>query len=149
MILFAINTGLRTNEIFNLKWEDLNLDERTINLIVKKNQKLLSLPMNDTALGIVEHRQKHGPYVFYNPMTGDRFKDVKASPHRSSQTRRARACHLAYVPSHLRFPAHPQRRRYRDGEGAARAFQYQCYYAVRPFESGNQADRRAEDNAQQ
>jgi len=79
MILFAINTGLRTSEIFNLKWEDLNLDECTINLIVKKNQKLLSLPMNETACGIVEHRQKHGPYVFYNPMTGDRFRDVKAA----------------------------------------------------------------------
>ena len=71
MILFAINTGLRTNDVFNLKWEDIDLEQRSIKLITGKNRKVLAIPMNDTAFGIVQHRQKHGPYVFYNPMTGD------------------------------------------------------------------------------
>ena len=36
--------------------------------------------MNETAFGIVEARRpKHGRYVFHNPMTGDRFKDVKGA----------------------------------------------------------------------
>ena len=32
-------------------------------------------------LAVVEARQgnQHGPYVFYNPMTGDKFKDVKGA----------------------------------------------------------------------
>lgn len=81
MVLFAINTGLRTNEIFNLRWEDVDIEQARLKMIVKKNQKPLSLPLNDTAFGIVEARQgiKHGSYVFYNPMTGDRFKDVKGA----------------------------------------------------------------------
>jgi len=48
-------------------------------MVVKKNQKALSLPLNETAFGIVEGRPKHGRYVFHNPMTGDRFKDVKGA----------------------------------------------------------------------
>ena len=42
-------------------------------------KRALSLPLNETAFGIVEGRSKHGRYVFYNPMTGDKFKDVKGA----------------------------------------------------------------------
>jgi len=81
LILFAINTGLRTNEIFNLQWEEVDSEGRRLKMIVKKNQKALSLPLNDTAWGIVEakYATRHGAYVFYNSTTGDRFKDVKGA----------------------------------------------------------------------
>ena len=81
MILFAINTGLRTSDIFNLEWTEVDIEQRRLKKIVKKNQRPLSLPLNDTAFGIVEARRgiHHGPYVFYNPMTGDKFKDVKGA----------------------------------------------------------------------
>ena len=81
MVLFAINTGLRTNEIFNLEWEDVDIEQRRLKMIVKKNQKLLSLPLNETAFGIIEARKAiaHGSFVFYNPMTGGQFKDVKGA----------------------------------------------------------------------
>lgn len=79
MIQFAINTGLRTNEIFNLTWEEVDVEERLINLVTKKNQKVLTLPLNATALALLSGRQRHGVYVFSNPMTGDRFKDVKGA----------------------------------------------------------------------
>jgi integrase len=81
MILFAINTGLRTSDIFNLEWTEVDIEQRRLKKIVKKNQRPLSLPLNDTAFGIVEARRggQHGPYVFYNPMTGDKFKDVKGA----------------------------------------------------------------------
>jgi integrase len=94
MILFAINTGLRTNDVFNLKWEDIDLEQRSIKLITGKNRKVLAIPMNDTAFGIVQHRQKHGPYVFYNPMTGDRFWDVKAAL--SAAVKRAGIDHVTW-----------------------------------------------------
>ena len=50
-------------------------------MIVKKNQRPLSIPLNDSAFGVVESRLgiQHGPYVFYSPMTGDRFRDVKGA----------------------------------------------------------------------
>jgi integrase len=81
MILFALNIGLRTNEIFNLKWEDVDIEERRIKMLVKKTQRPLSLPLNDNAYGVIESRLaiQHGPYVFYSPMTGDHFKDVKGA----------------------------------------------------------------------
>ncbi|MEP7352071.1 MAG: site-specific integrase [Acidobacteriota bacterium] len=79
MILFALNTGLRSGEIFNLKWEDVDLEKRRLNLMVRKTRRLLDVPLNDTAHDLLESRlgMKHGPFVFYNPATGDRFFDVK------------------------------------------------------------------------
>lgn len=81
MILFAINTGLRTSDIFNLQWIEVDIEQRRLKKIVKKSDRPLSLPLNDTAFGIVEARLavQHGPYVFYNPMTGDKFRDVKGA----------------------------------------------------------------------
>jgi len=48
-------------------------------MIVKKNQRALSLPLNETAFGIIEGRPKHGRYVFHSPITGDRFKGVRGA----------------------------------------------------------------------
>src|SRR5579871_999466 len=36
MILFAINTGLRTSDIFNLTWEEVDIEHRRLTLVVKK-----------------------------------------------------------------------------------------------------------------
>lgn len=79
LILFAINTGLRSGEIFNLKWEVVDLNTKRIKPIVMKTRRSLELPLNETAFEILEARRavKHGPYVFYNAATGDRFKDTK------------------------------------------------------------------------
>ena len=81
MIQFAIDTGLRTSDIFNLEWTEVDIEQKRLKKIVKKNEKPLSLPLNDAAFGIIEARQgtRHGPYVFYSPMTGDKFKDVKGA----------------------------------------------------------------------
>lgn len=35
MILFAMNIGLRTNEIFNRKWEDVDIEQRRLKMMVK------------------------------------------------------------------------------------------------------------------
>jgi integrase len=79
MIVFAINTGLRPGDIFNLRWEDVDLEQERLKLKVKKTERLLELPLSDQASAVVERRYaiRRGPFVFYNPMTGDRFWDVK------------------------------------------------------------------------
>jgi integrase len=81
MIVFAVNTGLRTSDIFNLQWMEVDIEQKRLKKIVKKSAKPLSLPLNDSALAVIEVRLavQHGPYVFYNPMTGDHFKDVKGA----------------------------------------------------------------------
>ncbi len=77
LILFAINTGLRTSDIFNLQWTEVDIKQQRLKKFVKKSDKPLSLPLNDTAFAVIVAREgsKHGP----NPMTGDKFKDVKGA----------------------------------------------------------------------
>jgi site-specific recombinase XerD len=81
LVVFAINTGLRTSDIFNLQWTEVDIEQRRLKKIVKKSSKPLSLPLNGAAFAVIEARRgdQHGPYVFFNPMTGDRFKDVKGA----------------------------------------------------------------------
>jgi integrase len=79
MIVFALNTGLRSGDIFKLAWEEVDLEQRQLNFLVQKTQKLLPIPINDAAYAVLTawHSMKKGPYVFYNQMTGDRFRDLK------------------------------------------------------------------------
>lgn len=80
MIVFGLNTGLRAGDIFDLKWEEVDLEQRKLNVMVQKTQRPLAIPLNDAAYGILEAwlGMRKGPYVFYNQMTGDRFRDLKA-----------------------------------------------------------------------
>jgi integrase len=141
MILFAINTGLRTSDIFNLEWREVDIEQRRLKKIVKKNQRPLSLPLNDTAFGIVEARRgiQHGPYVFYNPMTGDKFKDVKGAIAAAVKRAGLGKITLAYVPPYFCFAAHSRGSRHRDRQGATRAFQYQHHDALRSLERRGEA----------
>jgi len=56
MILSAINTGLRTVDISTWNWTEVDIEQRRLKKIVKKNHRPLSFPLNDTAWGI-----QHGP----------------------------------------------------------------------------------------
>lgn len=80
LLLFAVNTGLRCGDIFDLVWEGVDIEQRRLSIIMGKTRRKLEVPLNDAALDVLEAKQaaKHGPYVFYNPLTGDRFFDLKA-----------------------------------------------------------------------
>lgn len=79
LILFAINTGLRCGDLLTLKWEDVDIQEKRLSIIMGKTRRPLDVPLNETAMEILAAKQavKHGPFVFYNPTTGDRFYDLK------------------------------------------------------------------------
>jgi integrase len=78
LVRFAINTGLRLGEILNLKWEEVDLEEGILKILVKKTRRMLEVRLNETALAVV--RGSHGlrkcDYVFYNPETGGPWKDL-------------------------------------------------------------------------
>lgn len=80
MIVFALNTGLRCGDIFNLQWKEVDFEKRRLNVLVQKTRRVLTIPLNDAAYGVVDAWDaiRKGPYVFYNQMTGDRFRDLKA-----------------------------------------------------------------------
>jgi len=69
IVLFAVNTGLRQGEILDLKWSQVDLTRKTITILEQKNQGKDTLPLNESALGVLEERSKdrHGEteYVFH------------------------------------------------------------------------------------
>jgi integrase len=78
LVVFAINTGLRLGDMLNLKWEEVDVERSILRRTVQKNRRVLELPLNETAGAVVSAwcGMKKCSYVFYNPETGDRFKDL-------------------------------------------------------------------------
>lgn len=53
VILFALATGMRRGEIVSLKWENLDLEQRTAFLPITKNGEARHIPLSPVALGVV------------------------------------------------------------------------------------------------
>jgi integrase len=78
------NTGLRTTECLNLKWETVDFKNRVIILegINTKNKKINHVYLNNTALEVLKEqweihkKNKDIPYVFFNPKTRNKYTTV-------------------------------------------------------------------------
>ena len=75
IILFAMNTGLRKGDIIDLKWNQVDLCRRTLYITAEqKNKDVNTLPLNATALGVLEARSRVHQipegYVFLNRVGG-------------------------------------------------------------------------------
>jgi integrase len=79
LVTFAVNTGLRRSDVFNLKWEDVNVDRALITIIVKKNRKPHTVFLNPDALGALDRQRRDTKYVFTSPMTGEQIKCVRGA----------------------------------------------------------------------
>lgn len=64
MVLLSINTGLRQGELFNLKWEMVDLAERSIIISgeVTKNSNSRYIPLNNESFKILT--QLHEQHLF-------------------------------------------------------------------------------------
>jgi integrase len=80
LILFSTKTGLRWGDVLDLTWEEIDIEKKRLSLIMGKTGRKLEVPLNETASAILAAKRAamHGRYVFYNPVTGDRFYDLKA-----------------------------------------------------------------------
>ena len=78
LVTFAIHTGLRLGDILNLKWKEVDIGQDGIKFLVQKTRRILELPLNNEAAKVIGawHGIRKTPYVFYNPETGDQFKDL-------------------------------------------------------------------------
>ncbi len=80
IVEFAINTGMRKGEIFNLKWNNVDLNRGLIHILQTKNGEQREIPVNDAVRDILYRVRKdpESPYVFasYN---GKPFNDIKKS----------------------------------------------------------------------
>lgn len=73
IIITALNSGLRRNNIIELKWENLDFNFRTIEITKNKGNKNIKLPMNDTLYELFSNMQRISEYVFVNPETGNKW----------------------------------------------------------------------------
>jgi len=77
IVIFAINTGMRRGEIFNLTWFDADLNRNVLNIRKTKTGKDRVIPMNDKVRLMLESMTKTNEFVFTSPRTNGRLIDVK------------------------------------------------------------------------
>jgi len=79
VIIIALNTGMRRNEILSLHWRDLDLRRGVITIEDSKSGKSRKVPMNEAVHEVLRGlpRTEGVEFVFYNPETGTHVKDIK------------------------------------------------------------------------
>jgi len=87
IIITALHTGMRRNEILNLKWEDIDLKERQIKATKTKSGKNRIVPIDDVLFEVLEKLRvnNRSEYVFENPETGQAFKSIRKGFSRACQ----------------------------------------------------------------
>jgi integrase len=78
--LYLLSTGARLSEALNASWEDIDSRTWRISAAISKSKRVRSVPLNDSALSVLNEIQpdpalRHG-YLFVNPRTKDRLKTV-------------------------------------------------------------------------
>lgn len=81
LIIFMIASGMRLTEAMSLKYEDINMDNRTISIPASnaKSRRLKSIPMSDTAAEAIQSQvatRGDSEYVWVNPKTGKRYVNI-------------------------------------------------------------------------
>jgi integrase len=79
--LFAINTGMRCDNIKTLQWKDVHWQSGTINVPKNKSDKAYSVPINNTVRGILQERAKlgtQGPVLDTTNLRKD-FEELRAA----------------------------------------------------------------------
>jgi integrase len=78
LIIVAVNTGLRKAELFNLKWQDIDINNGTIHLLRTKNGEKREIPMNEAVKTVIVEAKEHSDseYVFCTK-TGNPYTDIR------------------------------------------------------------------------
>ncbi len=82
-VIFAINTGMRRGEIFNLKWFDADMKRNVLYVRQTKTGKDRAIPINDRLRSMLENTTKVSEYVFTSPKTNGKFIDIKKGFHKA------------------------------------------------------------------
>jgi integrase len=79
LVQFAVNTGLRRGDVFNLKWEDIDIEKRQLRIVAQKNRKVHDVFLNSEALEVLDRQRRDTEHVFTNPMTGQKIQCVRGA----------------------------------------------------------------------
>jgi integrase len=70
IILFALHTGLRQSELLRMEWSHVDLVRRTLLIVEQKNGEQDTLPLNATAIEVLERQARlrsiRTAHVFFN-----------------------------------------------------------------------------------
>lgn len=79
IVIVALNTGLRKQNILDLKWEQINFDFGFIEVLENKGNKHIMLPINKNLKELFNktpEKDRVG-YLFVNPQTNKPYNDIK------------------------------------------------------------------------
>lgn len=81
IIIFALNSGCRKDEILSLKWKNVDLRHGFIRLEKTKNSECRKIPINAALKAVLSGlvRRLDVEYVFFDPKSGNRYRDVRRS----------------------------------------------------------------------
>lgn len=81
IVITALNTGMRKEEILNLKWDNVDLKNGFILLDITKNGERREIPINATLRETLSNivRRIDIDYVFYDRKRGTRFSNIQES----------------------------------------------------------------------
>jgi len=82
IIITALNTGMRLGEILSLKWRQINLRKREIEVIKTKSGRKRVIPINDVLFEILNGLKREDEFVFiYRDSRTNRPRPVKSIRH--------------------------------------------------------------------
>lgn len=78
IVIVALNTGMRKGEILNLKWQDIDMQNRMIIIKRTKNNEMRMIPINNILHNALNSNdlRSNSQYVFANK-NGEKFGDIK------------------------------------------------------------------------
>ncbi|MBE0711349.1 MAG: tyrosine-type recombinase/integrase [Candidatus Aminicenantes bacterium] len=77
IIQVAVQTGLRKDDILSIKRRDIDFKRNTLTAWVSKTQEWQTFKMGGDLAATLRAIPGSGEYIFSNPKTGTRWKDVK------------------------------------------------------------------------
>lgn len=80
IVICALQTGLRKSNVLNLRWEQIDLEQRiiTIESSESKNKRRIRKHITDTLYNLlIELEPEESGYVFLNPETNMPYKDIR------------------------------------------------------------------------
>jgi len=80
MVTVFLNTGLRRKELFQLCWQDVDLERNRLYIRETKTSRPRYVPMNETVNGVMQglcQTRRDDSLVFRNPETGEAFVDIR------------------------------------------------------------------------
>jgi integrase len=77
ILIVALNTGMRRNEILSLRWVNVDFVKGFIFIEDSKNGKSRKIPMNVAVFEALHDLSKKFEYVFFNEETKSHIKDIK------------------------------------------------------------------------